>query len=84
MDNILSRKSKFPSHLFSWFMQENLYQRPKLFYSSSKIINFDTLYDTVSKIISTQKLYILLVFWKTARDSPVSGRSFLIDRHFFI
>ena len=50
-------KRKIPNRLFSLFIQENLYQRPTLLNSSPTFLNFDTLNDTVSKKISTKKIY---------------------------
>ena len=38
-------------------MQENISHRSTIFQFVSRIFNFDTLYDTVSKQISTKKNY---------------------------
>ena len=53
------------------------------FNSSPKLHNFDTIYDTGSKIFSPQNIKNLLVCWKIAKDSPVSGRNCLIGQTFF-
>ena len=54
-----------------------------LFSLYPKFLNFDTLYDTVSKKISKQNNNFYQCFENVARDSPVLGRRWLIDRQFF-
>ena len=57
----------------------------RFFISSPKFINFDTLYETVSKQNREQKqIYIFKFLENIARDSPVLGSTCLIDQYIFI
>ena len=72
MDIILSTKRKLPNRLFSLFVQEHLYQRPTLFYNSSpEFLVFDTLYDTVSKILITQNIYLFITVLEKLQEIPL-------------
>ena len=84
MDINLSIKRKFPNRIFYYSYNKISIKGQHFFNSYPEFLNFDTLYDTVSKQISTKKYNFIFVFWKIAGDSPVSGRSCLIGRHFFI